>query len=208
MRLRNVRGEVKKKNWLTVKWKRLTILKIVVRSEGEATRVEWVERCWYGNEKVYVCEKELKEKTRRNFPWQFPWKFCCTSRKKVMSGIMRVIVVDSIESEWMDLIALKQRRPVSMDGINSIMRNNVENELRFVRFKWRRGERSGALMTCLIKFLFFECSFRALFIMRRDSLNDRNRRATRTLNGKQPKMESWKKLKALEPSSACLLSCF
>lgn len=48
---------------------------------------------------------------------------------------MRVIVVDSIESEWMDLIALKQRRPVSMDGINSIMRNNVENELRFVRFK-------------------------------------------------------------------------
>lgn len=57
------------------------------------------------------------------------------SRKKVMSGIMRVIVVDSIESEWMDLIALKQRRPVSVDGINSIMRNDVGNELRFVRFK-------------------------------------------------------------------------
>lgn len=117
-------GEVKKKNWLTVKWKRLTILKFVVRTK------EWSEK------RKNTVGKERKKIFRDDFHRNFYPVSVFNS--KVMSGIMRVIVVDAIQAEWMVLLPTFSRwwrlwksRMVRGYKINSIICELCSNELCF-----------------------------------------------------------------------------
>lgn len=105
--------------------------------------------------------KIFRDDFNRNSPSVF--------NSKVMIGIMRAIVVDAIEAEWMDLLRHKTHyKRWSWKGRWKLIQlcELCSNELRWL-VKWRVGgvgrkvDEKPALMTSLIRFLIF-----ATFLLR------------------------------------------